>query len=199
VYGGFTQTLDWLDQPGNVVLTEERQVTVYDLGPGLRLMDVALTFHASEGPVTFGDTKEGGLLSVRVATSMDAKGQGRIENADGGIQEPECWGKRAAWCDYSGPVGGQVVGITFMDHPRNPLFPTHWHVRAYGLMTANPFGLHDFYRDPEHPHRGDWTIPAGESRAFYYRVLIHPGDAAFGRVRAHYQDFAHPPRVVVLD
>jgi hypothetical protein len=83
-----------------------------------------------------------------------------------------------------------------MDHPTNPRYPTHWHVRAYGLMTANPFGLHDFYKDPD-THRGDWTIPSYESRNFNYRVLIHRGDAAVGGVRERYHDFINPPLVEI--
>jgi hypothetical protein len=117
-----------------------------------------------------------------------------IENAYGGLQEAETWGKRANWCDYSGPVEGETMGIAMMDHPANPRYPTHWHVRAYGLMTANPFGLHDFYKDPD-THRGDWTIPAYESRNFLYRVLVHRGNAREGNVRERYHDFINLPQV----
>jgi hypothetical protein len=54
----------------------------------------------------FGDTKEAGLISVRVASSMEGKReQGLIENAFGGRREPETWGKPSPWCHYSGPVG----------------------------------------------------------------------------------------------
>ncbi len=46
--------------------------------------------------------------------------------------------------DYSGPVGvGQgsgrttvTEGITYFDHPQNPRYPTHWHVREDGWMGA---------------------------------------------------------------
>ena len=34
----------------------------------IRLFDYQVTLHASHGAVTLGDTKEGGLLSVRVAS-----------------------------------------------------------------------------------------------------------------------------------
>jgi hypothetical protein len=86
------------------------------------------------------------------------------------------------------------VGITLMDHPTNPRYPTHWHVRDYGLMTANPFGLHDFYGDTN-THRGDWTIPAYESRNFLYRVLLHRGGTAESAIRERYHDFVNPPKV----
>jgi hypothetical protein len=127
-------------------------------------------------------------------TRQRPEGTGRIENSYGGVQEEETWGKRAMWCDYAGPVDGEIVGVCLMDHPTNPRYPTHWHVRAYGLMTANPFGLHDFYKDPD-THRGDWTIPAYESRNFLYRVLIYRGSTAAANVRERYHDFVNLPVV----
>jgi 7-carboxy-7-deazaguanine synthase len=67
-----------------------------------------------------------------------------IENSAGGVGEKECWGKPAAWCDYSGPVEGQTVGIAVMDHPGNLRSPVRWHVRDYGLLTTNCFGESTF-------------------------------------------------------
>lgn len=203
IYGSFDETVEWLNREGNVVMLETRRVTFFNVGPDERLFDVSLRFNAHSGTVTFGDTKEGGLIAVRVASSMDAPEKKRpdapgvIENAYGGLQEEETWGKRANWCDYSGPVDGDIVGICMMDHPTNPRYPTHWHVRGYGLMTANPFGLHDFYKDPD-THRGDWTIPAYESRNFLYRVLIHRGNATEGAARDRYHDFVNLPRVELV-
>ena len=64
-------------------------------------------------------------------------------------------------------------------------------------MTANPFGLHDFYNDSD-THRGDWTIPAYELRNFLYRVLIHRGSTAAGQVRERYHDFVNIPSVELV-
>jgi hypothetical protein len=195
VWGEIAEINDWVANTGEPVMREERRWTIYGLPDDVRMIDLQSTYQAAYGPVTFGDTKEGGLLSVRVATSMDARGEGQIENAVGSIGEKETWGKRAHWCDYAGPVQGRWVGITIMDHPENPHHPTYWHVRDYGLMTANPFGL-SFYR-PGRGERGDWTIPAGEQRTFRYRLYVHRGDAAAGQVAARYQDYINPPEVVV--
>ena len=125
-------------------------------------------------------------------TRRRPEGEGQIENSYGGRQEEETWGKRAMWCDYYGPLDGETAGVCLMDFPTNPRYPTHWHVRAYGLMTANPFGLHDYYNDSD-THRGDWTIPAYESRNFLYRVLLHRLRRA-GQVRERYHDRQHPLR-----
>ncbi|MEM7030187.1 MAG: PmoA family protein [Chloroflexota bacterium] len=198
VLGGFTQSLDWTDGNKKVNMTETRRMTFYDVPGSIRLFDYTVSLHASHGAVLLADTKEAGLLSVRVATSMDAKNEngGRIQNGFGGLQEQETWGKRAPWCHYDGPINEQWYGISLMDHPDNPRHPSHWHVRNYGLMTANCFGLHDFTRDPN--QRWDLTIPAGETRTWQYRVLIHLGDAGQGQPANYYHDFAHPPTISIL-
>jgi len=196
VAAGFTESLDWTDAQRVTNMTETRRVTFYATPAHLRIFDWEIAFHASEGPVTLGDTKEGGLISVRVATSMDVRDDGTggtFVNGHGGVEQGEAWGKRAPWCDYHGPAGGARVGVAFLDHIDNPRFPTYWHVRNYGLMTANPIGLHDFTGIPD--NTWDLEIPAGETVTWRYRVLIHTGDTARAQVADRYQDFVAPPVV----
>ncbi len=197
VAGGFTAELDWTDHDRQVYMTETRRITFYNTPPQTRLFDYQVAFHASEGALTIGDTKEGGFLSVRMASSIEEQreGGGLIVNGCGGVREAETWGKRAHWCDYSGPIGSAWYGLSLMDHPHNPRFPTYWHVRAYGLMTANCVGRHHFTGDPE--DRWDLPIPAGESRTWRYRVLVHHGDVGSAQVPAHYEGFVYPPSVEV--
>jgi len=147
--------------------------------------------------VRFGDTKEGGICSVRVAAPMEADRTGKIENAYGGVNEAETWGKRAPWCDYSGIVEGHRVGVAVFDHPGNFRYPTYWHVRNYGLMTANPFGLSHFLAPAE--AEGSHVLPKGETLAFRYGVCVHAGDAAEGRVRDRYLDWIYPPSARVAE
>jgi len=198
VAGGFTEELDWTDPDKRTNMTETRRIVFYLTPARARVFDYEIALHASVGEVTLGDTKEGGLLSVRVASSMDVRapgGGGKIENAYGAVGEAEAWGKRAPWCDYSGPRAGEWRGVALMDHEDNPRYPTHWHVRNYGLMTANPIGLHDFSGDPN--RRWDLVIAAGESVGWRYRVVVHDGDAREAKVAEHWHDFVHPPRVEV--
>ena len=121
---------------------------------------------------------------------------GRIENSYGAIGEREAWGKRASWCDYSGQVGARTVGIAVFDHPRNVGYPTYWHVRDYGLMTANPFALSQFLADSTLD--GSWVLPAGERTTFRYRVFVHAGNAAEGDVKDKYLDWVYPPAASVV-
>jgi hypothetical protein len=161
---------------------------------GAALLDQDLTLTACAGPVTLGDTKEGGMISVRVASSMDVDRGGRIENAYGGIDEAETWGKAAHWCDYAGEVDGKRVGVAIMDHPDSFRYPTYWHVRNYGLMAANPFALSEYTGGVKN---GTHRIEAGASIRFRYRILLHAGDAQQADVRSAYLSFVSPPRVEV--
>ena len=152
--------------------------------------DIELTAVASS--VHFGDTKEG-TFGIRMATELEephwrAKGvarTGRIVNADGRSSEASTWGKRSAWVDYSGTIGGNPMGIAIFDHPSNPKHPTYWHVRGYGLFAANVFGEHDFHADEGRD--GSITLAKGETLRFRYRVVVHAGrtpDADLARKHA---------------
>lgn len=181
----------------NVLLEERAEWIVYNTPASVRILDLHLTLTALNMDVLFGDTKEGGLASIRVEESMEVKrgGGGKIENGIGGIDEAETWGKRAPWCHYTGPVNGNTTGVAIMDHPDSFRHPTYWHVRNYGLMTANPFGLSYYHNDPS--RRGHHTLSPGESIVGIYRFYFHKGDATEGNIRDRYHDFAHPPKVTV--
>jgi hypothetical protein len=196
VFGRLTARNRWVTHDGKPQLQEQRVLTVYNVGVDRRLFDYEITFTATGGDVLFGDTKEGGILSIRVASSMDAKEKGRIENSAGGVGEKECWGKPAAWCDYSGPVEGGTVGIGVMDHPGNLRSPVQWHVRDYGLMTTNCFGASTFAGE-EGGRRGEYTLKDGQSLTFRYRVLLHSGGAKEGGVADAYAAYMQPPAIRV--
>ena len=193
VYGRIVARNDWVSRDGEKVCEEVREIRIYSLPSALRMIDYTVSFLATEAPLRFGDTKEGGILSVRVASSMDVPVGGTITNSFGGRDEAETWGKRAHWCDYSGPVGGQSVGIAILDHPGNFRHPTYWHVRNYGLMTANPFGVSHFKSDAA--QNGSHTVAKGQTFGFRYRLLVHAGGAAEIDIAERYHDFINPPAV----
>jgi len=161
------------------------------------VFDFEITIHASHGVLTFGDTKEG-TMALRLAETMRlkpnkdnvGKPSGHIVNSEG-QREGDTWGKRAKWVDYYGPVEGKIVGVAIFDHPQYPRHPTWWHVRDYGLFSANPFGLHDFEKQPA--GAGDLKLKSGESLTFRYRFYLHTGDEKEARVAERYQEFVQPP------
>jgi hypothetical protein len=185
-------TDDWLGPDGKLVCTDERVVRFYG-ARAARILDFDITIKATNGPVTFGETKEG-MFGVRVPTSMDvtSKKGGKITNSSG-LTDEAAWGKPATWVDYIGPVEGETVGIAILNHPNSFRHPTTWHVRPYGLFAANPFGGHDFGMKES----GDYTIPAGESIRFGYRLILHKGDTASANLPAAYSAYAKPPTVDV--
>lgn len=186
---GVIQTSNrWVAPSGKVICTDSRTLR-FQVNDSHRIIDYLITLYASNGEVTFGDTKEGSM-ALRLAETMRLKGkvgQGHIVNS-AGDQDGKTWGKRAAWCDYYGPVNDQIVGVAIFDHPSNPRHPTWWHVRDYGLFAANPFGIHDFEKKPA--GTGDLRLPAGEQLTFKYRFLFHRGNEKEGKVAEHYQEFS---------
>ncbi len=195
VFGRIEATNRWVANDGAPLLDEHRCVTVYGLPDDSRLLDLSVRFVAPYGPVNFGDTKEGGIASIRVAPEMNAAKDGKIVNAYGGTQEGETWGKRAHWCDYSGPVAGVTAGIAIFDNPANFRYPTYWHVRNYGLMTANPFGLSHFTGDAK--NNGSHAIPKDAVFTFRYRLYVHAGNTADAGVSGKFLDYVAPPTVVL--
>lgn len=186
----------WVAKDGTVVCTDELTLRFYNRPANERLLDFEITIHASNGDVTFGDTKEG-TMAVRLNETMRLKPNkenvgkptGHIVNSEG-IRDGATWGKRAKWCDYFGPVEGKTVGIAIFDHPDNPRHPTWWHVRDYGLFAANPFGRHDFESLPD-KSAGNLVVPAGKSVTFRYRFYVHEGDEKQGRVAERYAEYVN--------
>jgi len=195
-FGRIVSLNDWVRNDGERLMQDRIEYRFYNMPPSMRLFDLDVTFYASDGDVRFGDTKEGGIISLRVATALEVGHTGRIENAYGGTNEDETWGKRSPWCDYCGLLQGNRVGIAVFDHPSNLRHPTYWHVRNYGLMTANPFGL-SFFVDKNTD--GSYVLTAGGRIRFRYRVLVHAGDAAEGGVREKYLDWVFPPTATVRE
>jgi len=209
---GVIRTLnDWVSAEGKTVCTDEEMIKFYAPKDEAIILDYEITLRASNGEVTLGDTKEG-TFAIRLAESMRAlkplvkgekakPGEGHIVLSTGvrddgasaaaakdAKKEAVTWGKRAAWCDYYGPVGTNIVGVAIFDHPSNPRHPTWWHVRDYGLFAANPFGQHDF-ENLSDKKTGDLKIPADQNVTFRYRVILHEGDEVKGRIAERYAEY----------
>ena len=196
VYGEIVALNTWQKLNGEELMDEERRTRVWNTRGGEWLIDFDVTLKANYGDVVVGDTKEGGTASVRVAPSMTVLKGGRIENSFGGVNEEETWGRRACWCDYSGPVDGEWLGIGVFDHHLNLRHPTHWHVRNYGLMTANVFGLS--YFEKAKPGSGNFLMKVNEGVSFRYRIYVHRGDATSANVKEKYLDYRYPPKTSIL-
>ena len=156
-----------------------RDETSYTFGctSTTRWIDFAITIFATESELRFGDTKEG-MWAVRTRPGLQLTADpkngvdevfGKASNSEGATGK-EIWGKRAKWVLYEGKLDGTSISMMMMDHPENLRHPTTWHARDYGLVAANPFGLHDFLMEPS--GSGEHRIRQGESIKFRYRLLL---------------------------
>jgi hypothetical protein len=183
---------EWRTADGDKIMDETRKIQFINYETA-RLFVLDIDLHASVAPITFGDTRKGGF-AVRVADSMAARhGKGRITNAEGEVGEKECWGRIAAWCDYSGPVEDQTVGIALFAGPDNSL-PSAWDCRASGLMAANPFareksGFPALRGKTERVH-----LDKGKHLKLRYGLFVHLGDVKQGQVAEYYARFAKLPK-----
>lgn len=176
----------YIDENDKLLCTDSNEISFRELEGGARAIDWQLTIHASEGEILFGDTKEG-MMAIRTHTSLRIdKGASAINSA--GVQGKDIWGKRASWVDYYGSVGGNNVGVAIFDHPSNLRHPTTWHARAYGLVAANPFGLHHF--EGKTLGSGDHKLAKGESIQWKYRFVFHEGDPESAKIAKRYEEFA---------
>jgi hypothetical protein len=199
---------DW-DNSDKKVLLQEYTKFIFKGGADFRSIDRITTLKAMGEPVVFHDDKEG-LLGMRVrrelempstapATFTDASGRpttvAQMDNSgvNGNYLDSEgktgdaVWGTRGRWCMLSGKVGDEPVSIVIFDNPQNPGFPTYWHARGYGLFAANPLGRKAF--DPK-AEQMDFTLAAGQSVTFRYRVTIYSRIATPESIEAAYKNFA---------
>ncbi len=97
--------------------------------------------------------------------------------------------------DYSGQVNERTVGLSLFDHPGNRP-RARWHVRDYGLFSANPFGQKVF-KVVDGP--APVALEPGRTLMFRYAVLVHPGDVETGRVNQRFEAYLRDGPKVTLD
>ncbi len=168
--------IDSLTPDGNVYLEELRRHHFrFDPASRARFIDIENTLNCpaeSKGLTLVGKKDSGLSLRVAHALSVDAKKGGRIVNSLGD-KDRKAWGKRANWVDFNGPIDGHIVGIAMLNHPDSFRHPTPWHVRTYGLFTANPFALKEVAGEQQ---ASDFRLGPGESIALKHRIILHEGD-----------------------
>lgn len=176
--------------PDGKTVARETMQFAFGATEDARWIDWTITVHASEGPLVFGDTKEG-TAAIRVHPNLrldrrdGSPANGQAVNSEG-ISGKEIWGKSAKWVDYSGVIDGENVGIAFFDHPASFGYPTHWHARDYGLFAANPFGLSHFVGKGSD---GSHSVPKDGAVTFRYRIVFHAGNTEEANIESLYQQY----------
>jgi hypothetical protein len=191
--GFFAVRNEYLDQndPSKVVCTENARYTFLARPAGFLILWDS-TF-SSNDEFYFGDQEEMGL-GFRVATPLRvgkkdqdtvAAGNGEMRDSVGRKNEKEIWGNAADWCDYSGTMAGQRLGMTIFSHPDN-VRPSWFHARDYGILEANQFGRKAFGKG----ELSKIVVKPGEKMRIRYGVLIHSGpQGSQPDLAAAYQDY----------
>lgn len=195
--GELVVTADWLDKDGKVML-QETTTYQFQAGANNRAIDRITTLKAAGNDVIFKDNKEG-MIALRMARqleqpstkpevftdaqgvatnvpAMNNEGVTGMYHSSEGVEGDAVWGTRAPWVKLTGKLGSEPVSVVLMDHPKNVGYPTYWHARGYGLFAANPLGP-SVLSNGKAPAM-NYTLPAGQSVTFRYRLLIQSGDVS---------------------
>lgn len=150
---------------GRTICTETCEIAI-SVRPNGYLLDWKSTFQ-SKLDFTFGDQEEMGL-GVRVVTPLAVAKGGEIIDSESRKNGAQIWGKQADWCQYSGVVDRQRIGVVLMPAPQN--FRRSWfHARDYGLLVANPFGRNAFTKD----EKSRITVKQGDDFRLRFGVLVY--------------------------
>ena len=186
VLAGFESVVDWQTPNGESIMREIKRARVYPQSDDELLIDLQFSFSSVNKIVHLKKTSFG-FLGVRMAKSIGVfDGSGLIQNSEGAVNEREVFHKAASWCDYSGLVTDTLRnGIAIFDHPDNPHYPSHWHVRSDGWMSPCHFLHHDH------------QIGLDETLQLNYRLLAHNGDVNDADVQKKYDQYVRPPKVKI--
>ena len=218
--GKLVTVAHWIDKRGKFLLEEKRNM-VFTAGERKDewAIDFSLDLTAQKEKVVFEDIEEG-VLAIRVSdylregeakggvrpgSPMDSlrrvvpretvSGTGRYFSSNGDETARNVWGKRARWVALQGVRGGKVVGIAVLNHPASINYPTYWHVRDYGLLSANPLGQGDFQRQRPRQYRKNKVIPLrltlepGETVHFRFLVIIYEGVKMEEQIEERFREF----------
>lgn len=125
------------------------------------------TLRSRNQGITLGDQEEMGF-GIRVTKRLIEKQGGELRNSRGVTTAAKTWGQPADWCDYSGTLGNQKLGITIMPAP-GQFRPSWWHTRDYGLMVANPFGREAMKQGP----KSSIAIAPSEDFRLRFGAMVH--------------------------
>lgn len=187
---------------GKTIVARDSRTIRFEADGDTRMIEFTVTYHATEGDIKFGDNKDG-QMGIRmhpalrisddknVLKKVGSVANGKAINSEGDT-EKDIWGKRAKWIAYWGAIDEKKVGIAVFDHPTNLRHPTWWHARNYGLLSANPFGVHHFENkmDPV----GEYTLKEGESLSFRHLFVFFPGDYKDAKIDRRYKSWAASQR-----
>lgn len=166
-HGSFSHRKVYQRADGQTVCYEDFRCVIRALKEGY-LIEWDSTFSGpTGGEFYFGDQEEMGL-GLRVATEIAEVEGGHITDSENRQGAKKIWSQSSKWCDYSGVIGGESLGMTILCHPDN--FRESWmHARNYGLIAANPFGRKAMKKGPSSRR----VVKADDTLQLRYGILLH--------------------------
>ena len=212
--GKLTTVAHWIDKHGKFLLQEKRRMVFMGGQNGNEYtIDFSVDLTAQDERVVFEDIEEG-VLGVRVSDYLrednaelklqqgkplpkeSISGTGRYFSSNGDETAKNVWGKRARWVALQGIRQDKVVGIAILNHPASINYPTYWHVRSYGLLSANPLGQGDFQRQWPKKYRKNAPIPLRltlqprQTAHFRFLVIVYEGIRTKDQMEQRFKQFA---------
>jgi len=211
--GKLSTIMHWIDNDGRVVLEEKRSMIFLAAEQQNEYaVDFSMDLTAQDTKVVFDDIEEGmfairvsdylrqgrdqlNLQSVQPLPKESIAGTGFYFSSNGDETAETIWGKRARWVALQGIRKRKVVGVAILNHPASINYPTYWHVRDYGLFSANPLGQGDFQRQQPPKYRKNKVIPLqltlepGERAHFRFLVIIYDGMRTKEQIEERFRDF----------
>lgn len=184
VYGELVIQSGWYTDDKRKVMDELFTIRAYSQGMMGRVIDLELRLTAASENVTIDSSTTGyGGLSLRFAPRSET-----IIYTSEGKEEGDANRTRFAWSDLSGKFAGasDFCGVTIIDSPSNPVYPTAWSNRYYGFLNPSFTAL------------APWTVGRETPLVFRYRLWIHKGDANSGNAKAAYLAYLNTPSVKVI-
>ena len=204
----------WVDDKKQILL-EEKRTMLFIAGEHEHeyAIDLSIDLTARCPHILFEDIEEG-MLAIRVSDYLresDSKlspqpgrplpnesisGTGRYFSSNGDETAKNVWGKRARWVALQGVRQDKVVGVAILNHPASINYPTYWHVRNYGLFSANPLGQGDFQRQQPRKYRRNKVMPLqlkldkGETAHFRFLVIVYEGLRTKEQIEQRFRKFA---------
>lgn len=165
---------DWIAPDGSIPLQEQQDWTLTDEATTFDL-DLVWTLNA-KADVEIGQYMAGGLF---LRMPYNAANGGLAVNSEG-QQNGDAEKQRARWVAVSMPIEGRAdcAGFAIMDHPENPAFPVTW--RVDGELGISPSRC----------IAEGWSIRAGSSESYRYRLHAFTGDINSAKFDAHWTTFA---------
>jgi hypothetical protein len=187
--GELVTSSDWVDNDGNVLLTEETTF-IFSGDKNLRTIQRTSKLSAVK-QVTFTENKEG-LIGLRLDRAfeepstkpekfLDANGNvtevplmnndgvnGVYRNADG-VKGGDVWGKRSQWVALRADKEGEILTLVIIDNKNNPNYPAWSHARGYGLFATNNLGGRAFDKNAD-PVK--IVLTPGQQIVFKHQVII---------------------------